>query len=526
MKYKRNQDLQNALFSHLLAKYLIYILYGVEFNNIKFKYNNYGKPLVDSNEEIYFNISHCDNYVICALDDNSIGVDIERVADIDLKIADRFFTSKERDFINSSKINKLDRFYQIWTMKESYIKAIGMGLTMPLNKFSVIDETNSILYNSQKYYFYKCNIAEYYKLAICSSKVIVNANIYYLEDNKFINELLKLRRTELKKVLEGIVPYNDFYYSYCLYNSLFSAINYHKIDILPIMINGIPEYFYDKETMKFGVIYKDIIEQEIVMNKTGLKSIYLDESVEFNEFIKQSIDDDGPVIINIDWFYMSNQKQTYNKTHRMHTILVVGYDEDKEIYNIFDQKFVDTLTYDICEISFKALKEAYNGYLDLHKKKYSCGVVSIQKNDNQKNDNQKNDYDNLNIIKKLYIENILNKEYWKKRIFIIKDYINNINELLDDTSFITVKFNSVLAGLNDIINQKNVEKYVYSTLFENDFDNISIIVKIIKTWSLIRSKLLKCSFEGIVVEKDKTKIIELLNDIKNLEERFCDTLSC
>ncbi len=325
----------------------------------------------------------------------------------------------------------------------------------------------------------------------------------------------------MKKEIKGIEPYNDLYYSYCLYNSLFSSIKYHSADILPIMINGVPEYFYNKDSGKFGVYYKKVENQNKIISQIGLKSIILDELTEFNEFIKQSIDNDGPVIINIDWFYMSNQKQTYNKTHRMHTILVVGYDEESKMYSIFDQKFVDTLSYSMCEVSFKSLKEAYDGYLELCKKKYSHGVFSILKNDNQKND-----YYSISIIEKKYIENILNEVYWKRRICIINDYLNHIDELLEDSNYINAKFNSVLAGLNDIINHKNVEKFVYNSLFEGQIKNINVIEKTIEDWNIIRSILLKSSFVGVIREKDKLRIIELLNDIKELEERFRDKIPC
>ncbi len=194
LKYKRTQDLQNSLFSYLLAKYLIHVLYGLEFDNIKFKYNDFGKPLIDSNEEIYFNISHCDNYIVCALDNKSIGIDIERIANIDLKIVDRFFTYEECKFINSSENYKIERFYEIWTMKESYIKAIGMGLSMPLYRFSVISDSNTIFYNNQQYNFLKFNVNTYYKISVCSINTKVNPNISYIEANKLINELLKLWR--------------------------------------------------------------------------------------------------------------------------------------------------------------------------------------------------------------------------------------------------------------------------------------------------------------------------------------------
>jgi len=281
------------------------------------------------------------------------------------------------------------------------------------------------------------------------------------------------------------------------------------------MINGIPEYSYSKDCGKLEVNYKEAEQQEKIMNEIGLKTIFLEKSTDFHEFIKQSIDCDGPVLINIDWFYMMNQKHTYNKIHRMHTIIVIGYDEENEMYSIFDQKFVDTLSYNMCEISFESLKKAYYGYLDLYQKIYSHGVFSVQKNDIQ----ICRCY-NSSSNKEIYMRNILNKGYCDKRNSVINDYLKNINELLDDINFITVNFNSVLAGLNDIINHKNVEKFLYSSLFEDEIENINIIEKTVENWNIIRSKLLKSSFGGIIEKKDKIRIIELLIEVKICEEKF------
>jgi len=192
LKYKKIQDMQNSLFSDLLSKYLIHKIYGIKFNRVKFMYNDYGKPLINCSEEIYFNISHSDNYIVCALDNKSIGIDIERVTNIDLKIADRFFTKEELEYIHLNKIDKIERFYEIWTMKESYIKAIGIGLSMPLNSFSVINDQSVTLYNNQQYFFYKYNIDIHYKMSVCSIKNNVYENVSYIENDDFINEILKI----------------------------------------------------------------------------------------------------------------------------------------------------------------------------------------------------------------------------------------------------------------------------------------------------------------------------------------------
>jgi 4'-phosphopantetheinyl transferase len=68
-----------------------------------------------------------------------LGVDVEnlRTREVSLDIADRFFAKPEVDELATvPKERQQDRFFEYWTFKESYIKARGMGLSIPLGQFS------------------------------------------------------------------------------------------------------------------------------------------------------------------------------------------------------------------------------------------------------------------------------------------------------------------------------------------------------------------------------------------------------
>ena len=89
---------------------------------------------------VRFNLSHTDGLAVCAVVlKHDIGVDVEhrqrRV--VSENIARRFFSPSEvREFESLPERMQQDRFFQYWTLKESYIKARGMGLSIPLEKFS------------------------------------------------------------------------------------------------------------------------------------------------------------------------------------------------------------------------------------------------------------------------------------------------------------------------------------------------------------------------------------------------------
>ena len=130
-----------------LAKNGISRFWGIDEGLIHFSVNEYGKPSVSNYPDIHFNISYSENYVVCAVSDSPIGIDIEAIRPRSMKIAERFFTKNEYSYIvgiqpidiQQHKIRELYRFYEIWTKKESYLKLLGKGLSVPLSSFSVID---------------------------------------------------------------------------------------------------------------------------------------------------------------------------------------------------------------------------------------------------------------------------------------------------------------------------------------------------------------------------------------------------
>lgn len=105
-----------------------------------FSYNQWGKPFLrDSN--IQFNLSHSKSLGLIAFcHDQSIGVDIEwkRPDFGGLKIAKRFFSHKEIAELEALPTqDQRQGFFNAWSRKEAYIKAVGKGLAIPLGKFSV-----------------------------------------------------------------------------------------------------------------------------------------------------------------------------------------------------------------------------------------------------------------------------------------------------------------------------------------------------------------------------------------------------
>ncbi|MEQ1513543.1 MAG: 4'-phosphopantetheinyl transferase superfamily protein [Lysobacteraceae bacterium] len=109
-----------------------------------FSTNGYGRPEIANPFErargLTFNISHTRGLIaLGVVGHRALGVDVENIAtrQVSLGIADRFFAPTEVAELSATPIDRQqDRFFEYWTFKESYIKARGMGLSIPLDRFS------------------------------------------------------------------------------------------------------------------------------------------------------------------------------------------------------------------------------------------------------------------------------------------------------------------------------------------------------------------------------------------------------
>lgn len=140
-KFAHKADRYRSLLGDILIRSTVIEQTGASNDRIRFVYNPYGKPALEHDPEFSFNLSHSGNWVVLLWDKGApaLGIDVEQIAPIDLGIAERFFTPRENaDLLSRTGLERLEYFYRLWTLKESFVKASGKGLSMPLDAFSMI----------------------------------------------------------------------------------------------------------------------------------------------------------------------------------------------------------------------------------------------------------------------------------------------------------------------------------------------------------------------------------------------------
>src|SRR5699024_2760587 len=116
-------------------------------HEITYRYNNYGKPYLADEDNIYFNISHSGKYLAIAISrENEVGIDIQVYKNTDnfYYAMNSVFTYEEKQFVlNEIEEEQIFKFTYIWSRKEAFCKCIGKGLLLNLKDISVM-EKNSV----------------------------------------------------------------------------------------------------------------------------------------------------------------------------------------------------------------------------------------------------------------------------------------------------------------------------------------------------------------------------------------------
>ena len=141
-RFKFEASRREYLAAHTLARTALSHCDPIPPEAWHFRTNSYGKPFLDPPSDLFFSLSRRRGLVACLVARGAeVGVDVEsheRAGEV-LEIAPRVFSVQERAQLSSmTGSDKLDRALSLWTLKEAYAKARGMGLSLPLQEFSFI----------------------------------------------------------------------------------------------------------------------------------------------------------------------------------------------------------------------------------------------------------------------------------------------------------------------------------------------------------------------------------------------------
>ena len=134
----------------------------------------HGKPYLADHPEVYFNLSHAGKVVMCVVSDSEVGCDVEEIVEGREALAQRFFTPREAAEIAAQPTGeaKIALFYRYWTLKESFMKVTGRGMSLSPTAFEFELQADKIFirhtvddgtYEAREY-----DLLDGYRFAVCA----------------------------------------------------------------------------------------------------------------------------------------------------------------------------------------------------------------------------------------------------------------------------------------------------------------------------------------------------------------------
>ena len=126
LRFRNASDRHACILGDALLRNVVAEELGCDYRRVCIGNDSCGKPYVVFPSDCGLNISlsHSDGMVVAALDEVPIGIDVECIRDIDARVLKHVLSENEALYVGESN----RRFFEIWTMKEAYLKCIGLGL--------------------------------------------------------------------------------------------------------------------------------------------------------------------------------------------------------------------------------------------------------------------------------------------------------------------------------------------------------------------------------------------------------------
>ncbi|KAF2896343.1 hypothetical protein ILUMI_09850 [Ignelater luminosus] len=233
-KFVFNKDFKSSLVGRLMMRKFINQITSTPYNEIKFGRDDKGKPILinpapDKTIKLAFNVSHHGNYVVLAgeVGNSLLGVDVMKLEYSGTKSLSEYFRIMKRPFADmewaeikgsGSEKEQIAMFCRHWCLKESYVKAIGVGITINLQdicfkintpvlkKDSLVADTELFVSNIKQNWRFEESLIDNEH---CVAVALCNDENLDEENNIIFKEL------QFSDIVENAIPLLEYDEAYC-----------------------------------------------------------------------------------------------------------------------------------------------------------------------------------------------------------------------------------------------------------------------------------------------------------------------
>ncbi len=197
-RFRFDADRVRSLLGEVMVRVLIRELYGHDADQIVIRNDEHGRPYAQGlYPGLDFNISHAGSYVVCGIGDGRVGIDVEQIRDKDVAALARHVFSEEerREWEQLAGEEKIREFYRVWTVKESYVKYLGLGLGHAFESFASRKETDgwTRIPEEDRCILYSQLLDERHYLTVCTEDkkreaLVLKPEFLMLRDKKLVKK--------------------------------------------------------------------------------------------------------------------------------------------------------------------------------------------------------------------------------------------------------------------------------------------------------------------------------------------------
>lgn len=166
---RHNSDRLRSVCGELLVRKYFSELPGMSHQAVRFTTGPYGKPYAANLPDVHFTVSHAGRWVVAAFAGLPVGIDVEQVQlPIDPAVPNLVMSAAELlEYVRLRDEEKGAYFYRVWTLKESFVKALGAGLSMDPATITLAADACMVNGNRISARFMEYDLDENYRTAVC-----------------------------------------------------------------------------------------------------------------------------------------------------------------------------------------------------------------------------------------------------------------------------------------------------------------------------------------------------------------------
>lgn len=304
--------------------------------------------------------------------------------------------------------------------------------------------------------------------------------------------------------IDKITPFNEIFCKSCLYNIFFSAISHFDIK---------PFWFISNEIFYYSIENDKLVMKEIentsnrLLTNYGIEVSVLDTESNIINTIKTSVSNNNPVIAAVDTFYIPSRKDTYLSDHTPHYILIFGYDDKQQLFDIVEHDRFYDLKYEKTKLHYQDFFNSYYSYFKWFGIPRILTISQVNKCPEYTLEEVRNEYINF------YIENFEQILHGYDSLDAFLKYFMTSTE--NETVFWD-NIENIISCIDICINRKFSDSYLYGVLFPQS-NIFELQLNIQRTWQKLGMILKMIKSRGKVSIDQVSKNYVAINYIKELE---------